>query len=84
MKKAHRKLTVKEKKIGLKLREVRLSLGLSQDNVGDILGCVQSYISAIENGHMPLTPAFARVLIKGFKSKYKKVVRPEEFGLDKD
>lgn len=74
----------KSKKInaGANLKEIRLELGLSQQEVGDLVGTGQSYISAIENSRQDFRAALARNLIKAFKKNYKRTISPIDFGLE--
>jgi transcriptional regulator with XRE-family HTH domain len=39
------------KKLGLRIKEVRLSKNLTQENIADYVGCNISHISNIENNH---------------------------------
>lgn len=38
-------------KLGLKIKEIRQSRGLTQDNLAEMVGCNISHISNIENNH---------------------------------
>ncbi len=38
-------------KLGQKIKEIRLKLGLTQDNLAEIVNCNTSHISNIENNH---------------------------------
>ena len=38
-------------KLGLKIKEMRLKAGLTQDNLAEIVSCNTSHISNIENNH---------------------------------
>lgn len=38
-------------KLGMKIKEMRLSKGLTQDNLAELVSCNTSHISNIENNH---------------------------------
>lgn len=38
-------------KLGLKIKEIRLKAGLTQDNLAEMVSCNTSHISNIENNH---------------------------------
>lgn len=38
-------------KLGLRVKEIRLSKGLTQDTLAELVGCNTSHISNIENNH---------------------------------
>ena len=39
------------KMLGLKIKEIRISKGLTQDNLAELVSCNTSHISNIENNH---------------------------------
>ena len=39
------------KKLGLKIKEIRISRGLTQDTLAEMISCNTSHISNIENNH---------------------------------
>jgi transcriptional regulator with XRE-family HTH domain len=47
-------------KLGLKMKEIRLRRGLTQDSLAEMVGCNTSHISNIENNH---TKASLNVLL---------------------
>lgn len=47
-------------KLGLKIKEIRIRRGLTQDTLAEIVGCNTSHISNIENNH---TKASLNVLL---------------------
>ena len=38
-------------KLGLRIKELRIKKGLTQDNLAELVGCNTSHISNIENNH---------------------------------
>ena len=52
--------------MGNRVKELRLALGLSQDEIGRRLGVTRGAISRIETGNTNLTPAMARSLCREF------------------
>ncbi len=42
---------VNYEKLGLKIKEIRISKGLTQDNLAEMVSCNTSHISNIENNH---------------------------------
>lgn len=42
---------VNYQKLGLKIKEIRISKGLTQDNLAELVSCNTSHISNIENNH---------------------------------
>lgn len=46
---------VDHKKLGVKIKEVRLNRGLTQDNLAEMVGCNTSHISNIENNYTKLS-----------------------------
>lgn len=45
------KQEINYQKLGLKIKELRINRGLTQDNLADIVGVNTSHISNIENNH---------------------------------
>ena len=45
------KNNINYKKLGLRIKEVRLSKNLTQESIADYVGCNVSHISNIENNH---------------------------------
>ena len=78
---AKQTLTKKQMQYGKNLKAVRLRANIPQQDVGDILGCAQSYISAMENGSQLFRQAFWPVLIKEFRKKYKITIDPTDFSM---
>lgn len=39
------------KMLGLKIKEIRINRGLTQDNLAEMVSCNTSHISNIENNH---------------------------------
>ena len=42
---------INNKKLGLKIKEIRISRGLTQDTLAEMVSCNTSHISNIENNH---------------------------------
>lgn len=52
------KQEINYQKLGLKIKELRINRGLTQDNLADIVGVNTSHISNIENNHTKCTSCY--------------------------
>ena len=59
--------------IGEQLRRMREALGMSQDELGKIIGVKQQYIAALELGRFSLKEDIKFLIIKAFQSRQKSI-----------